>query len=111
MAVTNNFTYYKGEDVRIDFTMSDPLLDIAGWTIHIYLRTKAPQHSPTPGALLADNDCLILTTLPGTFRARLTAANNTQVPGSYDVAVWRIDTGFETPLSIGTATILAGVRV
>lgn len=106
MAITNNISFYKGERVVLDFTMS-PVESIAGWTITLTLRDNAAD--PDPVVLTVAGS--IVSAAAGTFRFTLTHAQTLALGAnrSYAYDVQRTDSGSECVLSIGLITLLQEV--
>lgn len=104
MAIKNDITVYKGEDVVIPFTLARPDdADITAWPIAFTLKANATD----PSALLSIA-AHIISGPSRTFSITLTAAQMTLPAGIYAYDVQRTDT--VGVLSIGKFVILQEVR-
>ncbi len=101
MPSTDTLTIYKGEDVRIDFTM-DPVEDITGWTLEFNVK-GAPALTDIAGVVDSGPN--------GTFHFDLTDdLSDSLPPGRYVYDVWRTDAGAERVLAIGAFVVLDVAR-
>lgn len=105
MAQTNHITFYRGEDIILQFTM-DPVQDITGWTLLFTL--KADAQDPTA---LVSKAGSIVSAPNGVFSVSLSSSDTNLTPAQYVYDVWRTDAGSKAVLSKGTFTIEQGVRV
>jgi hypothetical protein len=101
MAIRNDVSFYRGEDVLMTFTLT-PVTDITAWTISC--RVKA---SPQDTSALLTIAGTVTSAAAGIFTVPITAAQDTTTlqAGSYPYAVVRTDSGSIAVLSEGVLTI------
>jgi hypothetical protein len=116
MAQTQDFSFYSGERIALDFVEADYTVtpavptNVTGWTIKLTIENGA-----NPIVMLAT----LTVPVSGQFTFTLTSAQTaaldpSQWPGVEDYAtqgrfnysVKRIDSGFEATLTVGTITVL-----
>ena len=99
MSVQSNIAFFQGEDVTLNFTMVPPT-DITGWTITSTVKDKlggTVQFNPT---------VTIVDSGRGKYKASWPRANtSTLSPGDYVWDTRRTDSGANTLLSHGEATV------
>lgn len=101
MASSDTITMYRGEDVRLNFTMT-PTEDITGWTILFTMRG---------GGIIISVAGVVVNGPDGTISIDLEDTDTDDLaPGRYDYDVWRVDDGSEQPIAVGALTLLAGPR-
>lgn len=101
MAIHNDFSWYRGEDILLTFTMT-PTTDITGWSITC--RVKAQVQDTTPLLTIAGS---VTTPAAGIFTVPVSAAQDTTTlqAGTYPYSVIRTDSGSVAVLSEGTLTV------
>lgn len=105
MAVTANFSFYRGEDTLITVTMT-PITDITGWSLQFTARVTL---DILPIAITKTTGHGITLTNPtgGVFTIFLLSADtNTLDPGNYYFDIQRVDSGFHGVLTTGVMTLL-----
>lgn len=100
MAEINDITIYKGEAIRLNFTMS-PTTDITAWNIALTIRINATD----TGSVYQDLAGIIDSAVGGTFHFIIPHASTNMAAGTYAYDVQRTDVGSEAVLSIGLLTI------
>jgi len=101
MAIHNDFSWFRGEDVLITFTMT-PLTDITAWTITCVLKPTLDN-----ATVLLTVAATVTSAAAGIYTVAFTAAQNTTTlsAGIYQYAVERTDSGSVAVLSEGTMQI------
>ena len=107
MAISNDFNWFRGEDILITFTMT-PLTDITGWTISCGV--KKSMSDPSPTLTIAGT---VTNAAAGIFTVPVTAAQNTTTlqTGSYVYAVERTDSGSVAVLSEGSILVKPSAKL
>ncbi len=102
MAVgTGAITCYQGEDVSWEWTFTDDeITSIAGWTIRLVIKLTPAAVDP---ALIGPITCSLTSTAsPMTF---LAAFNVDLDPGTYNVSVRRVNSGYSWQLVDAPLTV------
>ena len=107
MAVTQDYTWNRGETVVITDTITDDgtadgtPVNITGWTLQAYLTTNGAQVVKTIG------NGITVTDAPNGVCTITFARDDTEdvQPGTYQWALWRMDAGNEAALTKGTVTL------
>lgn len=101
MATHNDFTWFRGEDVLVTFTMV-PVTDITGWTISAKVKG-----APVDATALLTISCTVTNAAAGVFTLAVSAAQNTTTlsGGSYAYSATRTDSGSMAILSEGSIQV------
>lgn len=91
---------WQGENVTLPYTLLDggAPLDVTGWSISWRVWNKGADNVLTKAVTLD-------TPASGEVSVTLSAADTTLVAGEYLFEMRRTDTGFVTPLMVGTLTV------
>lgn len=105
---TNDFSFYKGEDVTIPFIVeSDLTNDITGWTVVMTIKDNdnAPTTTVTVNGAVTDGpNRLFQVVIPAATMAGIAV-------GNYLCDVWRTNAGFAWVLSTGAFVVKTERRV
>jgi hypothetical protein len=103
MSITSNLTFFRGEDVTLNFTLQPPR-DITGWTMTFTVRTTLGgtiQFTKTVGAGIT-----IVDAGRGLFQVAVASADTAALTvGRYVWDVRREDAGSKTTLADGFLTL------
>jgi hypothetical protein len=97
MSITSNLSWFRGEDITIDFTMT-PVVDVTGWTISFTLKDTLGGNTQTGFPIAAT----IVDGSRGRFRVAIpSSATSSVAVGRYVWDVRRTDAGNRTTLADG----------
>ena len=103
MPATADFTFQRGEDVAITWTIKESAAgaarDITGWTFALGLKRYRHEASP-----LHEMDWEITNAGNGTVRTTLANEISETLEGDYVYSLWRTDDGFASCQARGTIT-------
>lgn len=107
MAAHNDFSWFRGEDILLTFTMS-PVTNIAGWTIS--LAVKSTLYDAATVLTLVGT---IADAAGGIFTVPISAAQNTTTlsSGDYAYAAQRTDSGSVAVLSEGSIKVKPSAKL
>jgi hypothetical protein len=97
MSITSNLSWFRGEDVTIDFQMAPPA-DITGWSISFTLKDTLGGSTQTGFPLAAG----VIDGPRGRFRVAIPSSATSSIPaGRYVWDCRRTDPGNKTTLADG----------
>jgi hypothetical protein len=95
MSIGNNLTFFRGEDVTLDFEMTPPA-DVTGWAITLKLADKLG------GTVQLTKTASIVDGPRGKFRVTVASADTASLPvGRYVWDARRTDAGNKSTLADG----------
>lgn len=112
MPAANTFTFRKGEDVEIDWTIRESdsdtaaVADITGWTFSFKVKRKARDADPS----LVTATTTIVDAANGEVKTTITAADLAMLAGDYQHSLWRTNAGSKACLSEGIFSVLDTVE-
>lgn len=108
MAAYNAFTFKKGEDAQIDFTIrtgdaaTDPVVDITGWTFSFKVKRRLEDADPS---VVPTATVTIQSAAQGQVRVVVAASELQAMLGDYQHALWRTNVGAKRCLSDGPFSV------
>lgn len=107
MAAENHFTFVKGEDIQINWTIyqdenQTSVQDISGWTFHY----KVKRRDSDVSAALVTTVTSIVDAAGGSAQTTIAAAQMALLSGDYRASLWRTNAGGASCLSRDDFTVL-----
>ena len=106
MATLQDVTIFRGEDAILNVTL-DPVLDVTGWSISLFIRQRAELGS----SYLLTAAATITSAIEGKFTISLLGTDTVNLPcRRYRYDIWRTGAGVQTLLTYGALDVLPQAR-